>query len=29
MDCSIDGPVAFIETYIVGTYTLLEAARFY
>ncbi|WP_157799786.1 GDP-mannose 4,6-dehydratase, partial [Bacillus subtilis] len=26
---SIDGPVAFIETNIVGTYQLLEAARFY
>lgn len=26
---SIDGPAAFIETNIVGTYTLLEAARHY
>ena len=29
VDRSIDGPAAFIETYIVGTYTLLEAARAY
>ena len=29
VDRSIDGPVAFIETNIVGTYTLLEAARCY
>ena len=29
VDRSIDGPVAFIETNIVGTYQLLEAARFY
>lgn len=29
VDRSIDGPVAFIETNIVGTYTLLEAARNY
>ncbi|MBF4256163.1 dTDP-glucose 4,6-dehydratase [Vibrio anguillarum] len=29
VDRSIDGPVAFIETNIVGTYTLLEAAREY
>ncbi|STF89700.1 dTDP-glucose 4,6-dehydratase [Escherichia coli] len=28
-DRSIDGPAAFIETNIVGTYTLLEAARAY
>lgn len=27
VDRSIDGPTAFIETNIVGTYTLLEAAR--
>ena len=27
VDRSIDGPSAFIETNIVGTYTLLEAAR--
>ncbi len=27
VDRSIDGPAAFIETNIVGTYTLLEAAR--
>ncbi|MDF2913548.1 MAG: dTDP-glucose 4,6-dehydratase, partial [Pantoea agglomerans] len=27
VDRSIDGPVAFIETNIVGTYQLLEAAR--
>ncbi|MBO0222699.1 GDP-mannose 4,6-dehydratase, partial [Vibrio parahaemolyticus] len=26
VDRSIDGPAAFIETNIVGTYTLLEAA---
>lgn len=29
VDRSIDGPAAFIETNIVGTYTLLEAAREY
>ena len=29
VDRSIDGPRAFIETNIVGTYTLLEAARAY
>nr|WP_058911829.1 dTDP-glucose 4,6-dehydratase [Entomohabitans teleogrylli] len=29
VDRSIDGPAAFIETNIVGTYTLLEAARGY
>lgn len=29
VDRSIDGPQAFIETNIVGTYTLLEAARAY
>ncbi|MDQ1212802.1 dTDP-glucose 4,6-dehydratase [Pantoea anthophila] len=29
VDRSIDGPVAFIETNIVGTWHLLEAARFY
>jgi dTDP-glucose 4,6-dehydratase len=29
VDRSIDGPTAFIETNIVGTYTLLEAARAY
>ena len=29
VDRSIDGPSAFIETNIVGTYTLLEAARTY
>ena len=29
VDRSIDGPAAFIETNIVGTYTLLEAARFH
>ncbi|QCA06025.1 dTDP-glucose 4,6-dehydratase [Pantoea vagans] len=29
VDRSIDGPVAFIETNIVGTYQLLEAARSY
>lgn len=29
VDRSIDGPSAFIETNIVGTYTLLEAARKY
>ena len=29
VDRSIDGPVAFIETNIIGTYTLLEAARSY
>lgn len=27
MDRSIDGPAAFIETNIIGTYVLLEAAR--
>ena len=29
VDRSIDGPAAFIETNVVGTYTLLEAARSY
>ena len=29
VDRSIDGPAMFIETNIVGTYTLLEAARYY
>lgn len=29
VDRSIDGPAAFIDTNIVGTYTLLEAARTY
>src|SRR5690606_36513513 len=29
VDRSIDGPAAFIETNIVGTYTLSEAARSY
>ncbi len=29
VDRSIDGPAEFIETNIVGTYTLLEAARAY
>ena len=29
VDRSIDGPAEFIETNIVGTYTLLEAARHY
>lgn len=29
VDRSIDGPAAFIETNIVGTYTLLEVARIY
>ncbi|WJV63223.1 dTDP-glucose 4,6-dehydratase [Pectobacteriaceae bacterium C52] len=29
VDRSIDGPAAFIETNIVGTYTLLESARTY
>src|SRR5690606_34714806 len=29
VDRSIDGPAAFIETNIVGTYTLLEVARRY
>lgn len=29
VDRSIDGPAAFIETNLVGTYTLLEAARSY
>jgi dTDP-glucose 4,6-dehydratase len=29
VDRSIDGPAAFIQTNIVGTYTLLEAARDY
>ncbi|WP_392558323.1 dTDP-glucose 4,6-dehydratase [Orbus mooreae] len=29
VDRSIDGPAAFIETNIVGTYTLLEASRSY
>lgn len=29
VDCSIDGPAAFIETNVLATYTLLEAARHY
>lgn len=29
VDRSIDGPAAFIQTNIIGTYTLLEAARAY
>ena len=29
VDRSIDGPAAFIETNVVGTYTLLEVARHY
>ena len=29
VDRSIDGPAAFMKTNIIGTYTLLEAARFY
>jgi dTDP-glucose 4,6-dehydratase len=29
VDRSIDSPAAFIETNIIGTYTLLEAARYY
>ncbi|CDL87005.1 dTDP-glucose 4,6-dehydratase [Xenorhabdus cabanillasii] len=29
VDRSIDGPAAFIETNIIGTYTLLEAARMF
>lgn len=29
VDRSIDGPAAFIDTNVVGTYTLLEAARHY
>lgn len=29
VDRSIEGPAAFVETNIVGTYTLLEAARYY
>lgn len=29
VDRSIDGPAAFIETNVVGTYTLLESARLY
>jgi dTDP-glucose 4,6-dehydratase len=29
VDRSIDGPMAFIQTNIVGTFNLLEAARFY
>lgn len=29
VDRSIDGPAAFIETNIIGTYTLLEAVRNY
>jgi dTDP-glucose 4,6-dehydratase len=29
VDRSIDGPAAFVETNVVGTYTLLEAARQY
>ncbi|OOF82568.1 dTDP-glucose 4,6-dehydratase [Rodentibacter ratti] len=29
VDRSIDGPVAFIETNVIGTYTLLEVARAY
>ncbi|WP_318498376.1 dTDP-glucose 4,6-dehydratase [Photobacterium leiognathi] len=29
VDRSIDGPAAFIETNIIGTYTMLEATRYY
>ena len=29
VDRSIDGPAAFMETNIIGTYTMLEAARAY
>ena len=29
VDRSIDGPAAFITTNVVGTYTMLEAARAY
>ena len=29
VDRSIDGPAAFIQTNVVGTYTLLESARYY
>lgn len=29
VDRSIDGPIAFVETNIIGTYTMLEAARHY
>ena len=29
VDRSIDGPAAFIETNVIGTYTLLEATRQY
>jgi dTDP-glucose 4,6-dehydratase len=29
VDRSIDGPAAFIETNIVGTYTILEATKVY
>ena len=29
VDRSIDGPAAFVETNIIGTYILLEAARYY
>ena len=29
VDRSIDGPAAFVETNVIGTYTLLEAARSY
>jgi dTDP-glucose 4,6-dehydratase len=28
-DRSIDGPAAFIQTNVIGTFTLLEAARHY
>lgn len=29
VDRSIDGPAAFIQTNVIGTFTLLEAARHY
>jgi dTDP-glucose 4,6-dehydratase len=29
VDRSIDGPAAFIQTNLIGTFTLLEAARHY
>jgi uncharacterized protein YqgQ len=29
VDRSIDGPAAFIQTNVIGTFTLLEAARYY
>ncbi|MCP6406797.1 GDP-mannose 4,6-dehydratase, partial [Klebsiella pneumoniae] len=29
VDRSIDGPAAFIQTNLIGTFTLLEAARYY